>query len=418
MDCKKRRVVITGMGVIQSLGNNIDAFWKAVKKGECGISKIESFDTTDLATTVGAEIKDYDPTIHIDRKEARRMDRFTQFAISAACEAFKNSGINKENIDGSRMGVIIGSGFGGLQTLEKQIEILKTKGPSRISPFFATMLINNIAAAQVAIRFGARGFSECVSSGCSTSNNAVGDAFKIIQSKRADIMITGGTEASMTRLSYAGFCAANRSMSQNSNPKKACRPFDIKRDGFVMGEGAGILILEEIEHAKKRGAKIIAEIIGYGCTNDAYHVVAPAPEGKGSVESMKEALLDAGLKYNEVDYINAHGTSTVLNDKNESKAIKTVFKEQTNKIPVSSTKSITGHLMGAAGAVEAIITSMALKEGYLPPTINYENPDPECNLKDYVANKGRKKEIKYALSNGFGFGGHNVTLAFAKYINE
>ncbi|MFA6309703.1 MAG: beta-ketoacyl-ACP synthase II [Clostridia bacterium] len=408
----ERRVVITGMGTITSLGTKVDEFWDAIKEGKNGISKVERFDTTNYVTKVAAEIKDFEPSDYMDRKEAKRMDRYIQFAMAASKTAVENSKLDIENSDRDRIGVLIGTGIGGIETLANQHEILLNKGPGRVSPFFIPMMIPNMASGSVAIQFGVKGFNECVITACATSTNAIGDAFNVIKRNAADVMIAGGSEAAVSPLSFAGFCSM-KAMSTTEDPNCACRPFDQNRDGFVMGEGAGIVILEEYEYAKKRGANIIAEIVGYGCTNDAYHITAPAPNGEGGAKCMRIAIEDAKIEKSEIGYINAHGTSTDLNDKNETFAIKTVFGELAAKIPVSSTKSMTGHLLGAAGAIEAIICSCALRDGFLPPTINYNNPDPNCDL-DYVPNKGRKAEIKYALTNSLGFGGHNATLIIKK----
>ena len=408
-----RRVVITGVGIISSLGVGLDEFWKSIKAGKSGISLATNLDTTDMSSKVAAEIKDFDPGVYLDKKEAKRMDRYTQFAMAAAKMAVESSKIDLDKVDKYKLGVIVGSGIGGIGTLEDQHTTLMNKGPGRISPFFVPMIISNMAAGSIAIQYGARGFSECVVTACATSTNAIGDAFKVIQQGRADVMITGGAEASITPLAFAGFCSI-KAMSTNENPQTACRPFDANRDGFIMGEGAGILIVEELNHALNRGANIIAEIVGYGCTNDAYHMVAPSPEGEGAAKCMQMAIDDAEINPKDVGYINAHGTSTPYNDKIETAAIKNVFGEYAYKLPVSSTKSMTGHLLGAAGAIEAAITAKALEEGFLPPTMNYETKDPECDL-DYVPNAGRKADINYALSNSFGFGGHNATLALKKY---
>jgi 3-oxoacyl-[acyl-carrier-protein] synthase II len=408
-----RRVVITGMGVVSSMGIGVDKFWKAVKEGKNGIRLISRFDTSDLPTKVAAEICDFDPTDYLEKREAKRMDRYTQFAMAATRMALDNSGLNLEKEDSFKVGVIIGSGIGGIETLEDQHKVCLEKGPGRVSPFFIPMMIANMAAGRIAIEYGIHGFNECVVTACATSNNAIGDAFKVIQRGSADVMIAGGAEASITQLSIAGFCSA-KAMSANNDPDSACRPFDAERDGFVMGEGSGVLILEELNHAISRGAEIIAEIVGYGCTCDAFHITQPHPDGKGGIECMKLALKDAGISPQEVGYINAHGTATPLGDPIETLVVKSVFGDYVKKLAMSSTKSMTGHLLGAAGSVEAIITSLALKEGFLPPTINYNTPDPECDL-DYVPNKGRKAEIKYALSNALGFGGHNAVLAFKKY---
>lgn len=409
----KRRVVITGAGVIHQLGYGVEDFWNAVKDGKSGISNITKFDTTNFETKVGAEIKDFEPTKYIDKKEAKRMDTFTQYAMAAAKMAVENSGVKFEQEDSFRIGVIIGSGIGGIETLEDQHSTLISKGPGRVSPFFIPMMIANMASGRIAIEYGLQGFNECVITACATGNNAIGDAFKVIQRGDADMMLTGGAEAAITPLSYAGFCSS-KAMSTNPDPATACRPFDVDRDGFVMGEGAGVLILEEYEHADKRGASIIAEVVGYGCTCDAHHITAPHPEGIGGINCMKIAIADAGIRPEEIGYINAHGTSTPLNDPGETTVIKKVFGEYAYKLSVSSTKSMTGHLLGAAGAIEAIISAMALKEGFLPPTINLKNQDPECDL-DYVPNTGKKADIKYALSNALGFGGHNAAIILKKY---
>lgn len=409
----QRRVVITGMGVVSSLGIGVDGFWQSIKAGKCGISRIERIDISDLPAKVGAEIKNFNSTDFIDKKETKRMDRFSQYAVVAAQLAMENSKLNLDKINKERMGVIIGSGIGGIETLENQHSVLLEKGPGRISPFFVPMLIPNMASGNVAINCGAKGFCECVVTACASSTNSVGDAFKVIQRGDADVVIAGGTEAPITRLTYAGFCAS-KALSTNEDPLTSCRPFDLNRDGFIMGEGAGVLILEDYHHALNRGANIVAEIVGYGCTDDAFHITAPAEGGEGGARCMKCAIEDAGIKPSDIEYINAHGTSTELNDKNETMAIKTVFGEHASKLAVSSTKSMTGHLLGGAGAIEAIVTALALKEGFLPPTINYKTPDPECDL-DYVPNVGRKADITYALSNSFGFGGHNATLAFKAF---
>ena len=409
----KRRVVITGAGVVSSLGMGVEQFWEAIKEGKNGISEITRIDVSALSTKVGAEIKDFDPALYMDKKEARRMDRYNQFAMAAAKMAVENSKLDLDAIDKDRSGVIVGSGIGGIGTFEEQHETLMNKGPGRVSPFFIPMMISNMASGRIAIQYGFMGFNECVVTACATGNNAIGDAFKVIQRGDADVMITGGAEASITMMSYAGFCSMG-AMSKNPDPNTASRPFDRDRDGFVMGEGAGILIVEELEHAIKRGANILAEIVGYGCTCDAYHITAPHPEGEGGAKSMKMSIDDAGIKPEEVGYINAHGTSTPLNDPGEVKIARTVFGDHVKNVAMSSTKSMTGHLLGAAGAVEAIITAMALKEGFLPPTINVQNQDPECDI-DCVPNVGRKAEIKYAVSNSLGFGGHNATLCLKKY---
>ncbi|CUH94864.1 3-oxoacyl-[acyl-carrier-protein] synthase 2 [Propionispora sp. 2/2-37] len=409
----KRRVVITGMGAVTSLGLGAKNLWQAVKNGTSGISRIERIDVADLPTQVAAEIKDFDPHAFMGAKEIKRMDRFTQYAIAATQMALEDSCISSERIKEGKIGMIIGSGIGGLETLESQHHVLLEKGANRVSPFLIPMMLPNMAAGMAAIRYGIKGIVECVVTACATSANAIGDAYKIIQRNAADIMIAGGTEAPITRLAMAGFCA-NKAMTTNSDPSTASRPFDKERDGFVMGEGAGVLILEELNHALKRGANIIAEIVGYGCTNDAYHITAVTPNGEGAADCIRLALADAGLQPSDIQYINAHGTSTGLNDKAETAAIKSVFGEHAYQLAVSSTKSMTGHLMGAAGAIESILTAYAIKDSYLPPTINYRTADPECDLQ-YIPNYGKPGEITHALSNSFGFGGHNAVLIFKDY---
>lgn len=408
-----RRIVITGMGAVTSLGMGADKLWQSIKQGKSGISRIERINVSDFPTQVAAEIKDFDPSSFIDKKETKRMDRFAQYAAVAAQMALDDSHLALDAVDLQRAGIIIGSGIGGLETLENQHHVLLEKGADRVSPFMVPMMLPNMAAGMIAIKYGIKGFVECVVTACASSANAVGDAYKIIQRGAADIMIAGGAEAPITRLAMAGFCAS-KTMTTSLEAETACRPFDLARDGFVMGEGAGVLILEELNHALTRGANIIAEIIGYGCTNDAYHITAPAPGGEGAVQCMKLALADAGLAPEDIQYINAHGTSTGLNDKTESAAIKAVFGSHAYQLAVSSTKSMTGHLLGAAGAVEAIITAYSLQEGFLPPTINYSTPDPECDL-NYVPNQGQRARITHALTNSFGFGGCNATLALKEY---
>lgn len=408
----KKRVVITGTGVISSLGNSTEEFWQSIKRGKSGISKIERVDVSDLPTKVGAEIKDFDPSDFIDKKEAKRMDRFAQYAAAAAQLAVEDSKLDIAGLNKERLGVMIGTGIGGIETLEAQHKVLLEKGPGRVSPFLAPMMIPNIAAANIAIRYGAKGFAECVVTACASSVNSIGDAYKVIQRGDADVILAGGTEAPIVRLALSGFCSS-RTMTTNDDPLTACRPFDMDRDGFIIGEGAGVLILEEYEFALKRGANIIAEIAGYGCTNDAYHITAPAEGGEGAARCMKLAIEDAGISPTDIGYINAHGTSTKLNDKSETSAIKAIFGEYSASVPVSSTKSMTGHLLGGAGAIETIITALALKDGFLPPTINYRTPDPECDL-NYVPNVGKEANILYALTNSFGFGGHNATLVLKK----
>ncbi len=409
----KRRVVITGAGVVSSLGFGLDQFWGSIKEGRNGISEITRIDVSDMSTKVGAEIKDFDPTQFIDKKEARRMDRYNQFAMAASKLAVENAKLDLDSLDKDRCGVIVGSGIGGIGTFEEQHSVLISKGPGRVSPFFIPMMISNMASGRIAIQYGFMGFNECVVTACATSNNAIGDSFKVIQRGDADLMLSGGAEASITPISFAGFCNMG-AMSKNPDPATASRPFDKDRDGFVMGEGAGILVLEELEHALNRGANILAEVVGYGCTCDAYHITAPHPEGVGGIKSMQMAIKDAGIKPEEVGYVNAHGTSTPLNDPSEVKVIKAVFGSHAANIAMSSTKSMTGHLLGAAGAIEAVVTAMAIHDSFLPPTINVQNQDPECDI-DCVPNKGREGSIKYALSNALGFGGHNATICLKKY---
>ncbi|GFZ29505.1 3-oxoacyl-[acyl-carrier-protein] synthase 2 [Clostridium zeae] len=408
-----RRVVITGMGVVTSVGVGLDNFWEGIKSGKSGISMIERVDVSEMPTKVGAEIKDFDPNNFMDRKEVKRTDRFSQFALAATKMAIEDSKIDLDKIEKERMGVIIGTGIGGIETTLAQYNVFLEKGPNRVSPFLVPMMIPNMASGLVAIKYGAKGFNECTVTACATSTNSIGDAFKAIQRDDADIMITGGSEAPITGLTLAGFCAS-KAMTTNHDPASASRPFDVERDGFVLGEGAGVIILEELEHALNRGAEIIAEVIGYGCTNDAYHITSPSEGGEGAARCMARAIKDAGITPQEVGYINAHGTSTNAGDKCETSAIKTVFGEYAYKLLVSSTKSMTGHLLGATGAIEAIITAEALKEGFAPPTVNLNTPDPECDL-NYVANEGISADLKYALTNSFGFGGHNATLVLKSY---
>ncbi|WP_315069557.1 beta-ketoacyl-ACP synthase II [uncultured Clostridium sp.] len=404
----KRRVVITGMGAVSSLGIGADKLWKSIKSGKCGISEIERIDVSDIPAKVAAEVKDFNPEDFMDKKEARRTDRFAQFALAAAKLAVENSKLDLEKVDRDRLGVFIGSGTGGIETVENQCNQFLEKGYKRVSPFLVPMMICNMASGLVAIKFGANGYNECTVTACASSTNAIGNAFKVIQRNDADIMIAGGAEACITRLTISGFCAS-KAMTTNPDPKTACRPFDTERNGFVMGEGSGILILEELEHALSRGANIIAEIVGYGCTNDAYHITAPSEGGEGAAKCMQNAIKDADINPADIGYINAHGTSTPANDKTETKAIKTVFGDYAHEVPISSTKSMTGHLLGASGAIEAIIVASSIKDGFIPPTINYKNPDPECDL-NYVPNEGKKLEFTYALSNSFGFGGHNASI--------
>jgi beta-ketoacyl-acyl-carrier-protein synthase II len=411
---EKRRVVITGVGVISPVGNDAQTFWASLLAGKSGIGPVTHFDASEFPTRIAGEVKDFDPSAFMDKKDVKRTDRFVQFAIAATKMALEDARLKIEEQDPERVGVYIGSGIGGLATWEDQHRVLLEKGPRRVSPFLIPMMIANMAAGQVSIHFGLKGPNSAPITACATGTHAIGDAFKIIQRGEADVMVAGGTEATIRPLAFAGFCAARAMSTRNDEPEKASRPFDKDRDGFVMGEGAGVLILEELEHAKRRGAPIIAEVIGYGMSADAFHLTQPDPDGDGAKRAMLAAIRDAGIRPEEVDYINAHGTSTELNDKVETQAIKAAFGEHAYKLAVSSTKSMTGHMLGAAGAVEAIATALALRDQILPPTINYETPDPACDL-DYVPNEARRAPVRVALSNSFGFGGHNATIALKRY---
>ena len=408
-----RRVVITGMGAVSSFGCGADRLWQSIKQGKSGISRIERVDVSDLPTQVGAEVKDFDPGQFLEKKELKRMDRFAQVALAATQMALEDARIDLAAVNKERIGAMVGTGIGGIESIEEQHSVLLEKGLSRISPFLVPMMLPNMAAGLIAIKYGIKGFTECTVSACASSTNAIGDAYKIIQRNDADMMIAGGTEASITRLALAGFCAM-KAMTTNPDAATASRPFDLERDGFVLGEGAGILFIEELEHALQRGAAIIAEIVGYGCTNDAFHITAPPEGGAGAAQCMKLALADAQVQPEAIGYINAHGTSTPLGDKFETSAIKTVFQQHAYELAVSSTKSMTGHLLGTTKTMEAIITASALKDGFLPPTINYKTSDPECDL-DYVPNEGKPAALSYALSNSFGFGGHNATLVLKAF---
>jgi len=410
-----KRVVITGMGCVTPVGNDLNTFWENIKNGQSGIDIITRFDTENYDVKLAAEVKNFDASLYIDKKEARRMDLYSQYAVAASKMALDDSGLDIESIDKERFGVIVGSGIGGIGTIEKEHEKMLAKGPKRVSPLLIPMIIGNMAAGNIAIQFGAKGICSTVVTACATGSHAIGEAFNTIQRGRADVIIAGGAEASITPLSVAGF-ASLQALNTTSDKNRASIPFDAERNGFVMGEGAGILILESLDHALKRGARIYAEIVGYGATGDAYHITSPDPEGHGAARAMIEAMNEAGVKPEEVGYINAHGTSTPLNDKFETAAIKLAFKEAAKNVAISSTKSMTGHLLGAAGAIEGIVCVKAIEEGFIPPTIGYEKPDPECDL-DYVPNVGRKQEIHYALSNSLGFGGHNASLLFKKYVD-
>lgn len=409
-----KRVVVTGMGALTPIGNNVADFWESIKKGVCGIDHITRFDASDLKTQIAGEVKNFEVTDFIDKKEARKMDLFTQYAVVAADEAIRQSGLDMEKEDPWRVGVITGSGIGGITTLENQHEALLEKGPGRVSPFFIPMMIGNIAPAQIAIKHNMRGINENIVTACASGTNAIGDAFRHIQNGSNDVIVAGGCEAALSKLAFAGFCNMKAMSTRNDDPKTASRPFDLERDGFILSEGAGFVVLEELEHAKARGANIICEMVGYGATDDAYHITSPIPGGEGGAKAMEFAIKDAGVTPADITYINAHGTSTKYNDSFETAAIKKVFGDEAKNVAVSSTKSMTGHLLGAAGGVEAIVCAMAIQDGFVPATINYKNEDPECDL-DIVPNIGRKQEVKYAMSNSLGFGGHNATILFKKY---
>ena len=409
----ERRVVITGIGAITPIGNNAKDFWKGIKQGKCGIDEITHFDVSNYKVKLAAEVKNYNPEDYFDRKAAKRLDKFSQFAIIASREAWNDSKLNKETENMERVGVILGSGIGGLETMEKEMLNIHQKGPDRVGPMFIPMNIANMAAGNVAIDLGAKGESIAMVTACASGTHCIGESFRMIKNGYQDIVIAGGTEASITPIGIAGFTNI-KALSQSTDKNRASIPFDKERNGFVMGEGAGVVILEELEHAKKRNAKIYAEIVGYGATSDAYHITSPAPGGEGGARAMKIAMEEATVKPEEITYINAHGTSTHLNDSCETAGIKTAFGEASKKVMVSSTKGNTGHLLGAAGGVEAVICAKAVEEGFVPATINYKVPDEECDL-DIVPNEGRKVEVKYAMSNSLGFGGHNATILLKKY---
>ncbi len=410
----RKRVVITGLGAITPIGNTLGEYWEGLVSGRNGVGAITNFDPAKHDCRIAAEVKNFDPTLYLEKKEAKRMDRFSQLAVCASKQALADAGLTIDDTNADRVGVTIGTGIGGLKVLEEQQEIYLTKGPSRCSPFMIPMMIGNMAAGLTAIQLGAKGPNCCTVTACAAGSNAIGEAFRLIQGGYADAMICGGTEAAITPLGIAGFAACKAVSTRNDDPLHACRPFDTGRDGFVMGEGAGILIIEELEHAQDRGAKIYAEIVGYGMTCDAYHMTGQSPGGADAARAMSLCLKDAGLAPEAVSYINAHGTSTPINDPNETTAIKTALGAHAYKIAVSSTKSMTGHLLGGAGGIEGVASALAIYHDIIPPTINLENADPECDL-DYVPNVSRKSIVDVVLSNSFGFGGHNVTLAFKKY---
>ena len=409
-----RRVVITGLGSVTPIGNTTSAYWDGLCQGANGVAPITLFDASAHACRFAAEVKAFDPTGLIDPKEAKRWDRFCQFGVVAAKEALAQSGLLISDANRQRIGVIIGSGVGGLLMMESQAHVLKDKGPSRVSPFTVPMMIPNMATGLVAIALGAQGPSSAVATACAAGSNAIGDAFRLIQNGHADAMVCGGAESAITPLGVAGFASAKALSFRNNDPASASRPFDAERDGFVIGEGSGVLILESLSHAQARGAAILAEVVGYGSTCDAHHITSPTPGGAGGARAMALALLDAQLEAEQVDYVNAHGTSTPANDSNETAAIKTALGPRARQIPVSSTKSMTGHLLGGSGGIEAVAAVLAIGHGVVPPTINYQNPDPACDL-DVVPNQAREQIINTALSNSFGFGGHNVCLAFRRF---
>ncbi len=412
---EEKRVVITGLGIISPVGNDVSSFWQALKEGRSGVGRITSFDATKFDSRIAGEVKGFDAAFFgMSSKDTKRMDKFSQYAVAAAKQAITHSGLNLDKEDRERIGVIVGSGIGSLYTIEEQHKIMLEKGPSRMSPFLIPMLIVNEASGQVAIVFGLKGPNSCVATACASGSHAIGDAFRIIERGDADIMVTGGTESCVVSTGVGGFCALKVLSTRNDEPQKASRPFERDRDGFVIAEGCGIVVLEELEHAKKRNAHIIVEIVGYGMSCDAYHMTAPDPEGDGAMRAMKLALKDAHLNPENVNYVNAHGTSTKLNDKIETLAIKRAFKDYAKKVMVSSTKSMTGHLLGAAGGVEFVACCLAIQDNIVPPTINYENPDPDCDL-DYVPNTARKTQVNVCMSNSLGFGGHNATLLVKRF---
>lgn len=411
---ERKRVVVTGLGAITPIGNTLEEYWQGLLTGRNGIDLITLFDPSHHACRIAGEVKGFDPSDYLDRKEIKRMDRFAQFGVSASLQAIADAQFKIDDLNAEQVGVIIGSGIGGIKVLEDQQTVYLNKGPSKCSPFMIPMMIANMAAGLTAIHTGAKGPNTCTVTACAAGSHAVGDAFRLIQGGYAQAMICGGAEAAVTPLSVAGFASARALSTRNDDPKKACRPFDRDRDGFVMGEGAGILLLEELDHALARGAKIYAEIVGYGMTCDAHHITSPSPGGEGASRAINLALKDAGITPDQVSYINAHGTSTPANDPTETSAIKTALGEHAKKVAVSSTKSMTGHLLGGSGGIEAVATAMAIASDRVPPTINLDNPDPDCDL-DYVPNQSRSMKVDVALSNSFGFGGHNVTLVFKKY---
>ena len=410
----RRRVVVTGMGAVCCLGWEVPRIWEKMLRGEGGIARISNFDASGYDVQIAGEVRDFDAIRWIDKREVRRLDRYAQFAVAAGVEAVKDSGLEMGKEDAARAGVVLGVGIGGLWEIEEQEKVLFERGPGRVSPFLVPKLMPNAAAGELAIRHGLKGPNYTVASACASATHALGDAFWVIREGRADVMLSGGSEAAVTPLGLAGFCSLKALSRRNDEPEKASRPFDRGRDGFVLGEGAGVMVLEELEHAKRRGAKIYAEFVGFGMTGDAYHITAPEPSGTGPARAMTEALADGGLDVEEVDYVNAHGTSTPLNDAMETTAIKLAFGDRARKLAISSSKSMIGHMLGASGGVELAATALALKCQVVPPTINYEEPDPECDL-DYVPNRARETRLRVAISNSFGFGGHNATVALRAF---
>jgi len=410
-----KRVVITGLGPVSPIGIGKESYWQSLIEGKSGVGLISKFDTRDFDAKIAAEVKDFNPADFIDKKEARRMDKFTQYAIAATRLALEDGKVDLDKLNLERVGVVLGVGIGGMEIMETEFTKLKERGPNRVSPVFIPMMISNMGPGQVSMTFGFKGPTMTITTACASSTNAIGEAYRMIKAGYQDMIITGGSEASITPISVAGFCSMKALSTRNDDPTKASRPFDKERDGFVMGEGAGILILEELDHALARGAKIYGEIVGYGSTSDAFHITQPDPEAKGATRAMELALEEGKVDYKLIDYINAHGTSTYFNDKLETLAIKNLFKDHAKNMNISSTKSMTGHLLGAAGGIEAIATVLAIEEGLIPPTINYEYPDEECDL-NYTPNKSVERNINYALSNSLGFGGHNASILFKKYI--
>lgn len=411
---KKRRVVVTGLGLVTPLGTGVEKTWNALCEGDTGISRITRFNVDNFPVQIAGEVKDFNAEKYIEKKEIKKMDLFIQYAIAASVMAVEDAGLEIEKSNAEMVGVSVGSGIGGLPAIEKWHDILNEKGPNRITPFFIPMVLINLASGQVSIRLGAKGPNSCAVTACATGSHSIGDAFKVIERGDADAMVAGGTESTITPLCIAGFNAMHALSRRNESPEKASRPFDSGRDGFVVGEGSGVVILEELEVARKRGARIYAEVIGYGMTADAYHMTAPLSEGEGAARCMENAMVSSQVDYSEIDYVNAHGTSTSMGDISETIALKTVFKDYAKKVTISSTKSMTGHLLGGAGGIEAVFSVLSIERGIIPPTINYDNPDAQCDL-DYTPNSAREKNVSVVMSNSFGFGGTNATLIFRKF---